>query len=104
MWLINYSEIDFPLNKSRSIFRSHLTSNYSSKNISNKSITTGKTQAIENRPTSVQSGMNSSLFGGSQKFCKVGYYKGNRVAIKQVRKSSITIDRELLVEMKQMID
>uniref|UniRef100_A0ABM0M6S0 Guanylate cyclase n=1 Tax=Saccoglossus kowalevskii TaxID=10224 RepID=A0ABM0M6S0_SACKO len=85
LWKINFYDIQFTDTGSKTHFGSKIS--HSSK-FSND--------------TAVQSTTNSHE--GAQMFTRVGRYQSNLVAIKPVRKKSVHITRELLMEFKELRD
>ena len=54
-----------------------------------------------------QGSLNSreTMYGeGKQMYMATGYYKGSRVALKKIQAENISMNRELLIELKQMKD
>ncbi|XP_077994096.1 atrial natriuretic peptide receptor 2-like [Glandiceps talaboti] len=85
LWKIDYYDISFTSTGSKSHFGSKLshTSKFSG-------------------DTAIHSTTNSN--DGNQMFTRVGRYQGNLVAIKQVRKRSVHVTRDLLMEFKELRD
>ncbi|XP_070536363.1 atrial natriuretic peptide receptor 1-like isoform X2 [Ptychodera flava] len=84
LWKVNYYDISFTESGSKAHFGSKLshTSKFSG-------------------DTAVQSTTNSH---DAQMFTRVGRYQGNLVAIKLVRKRSVHVTRDLLMEFKELRD
>ncbi|XP_033122630.1 atrial natriuretic peptide receptor 1-like [Anneissia japonica] len=95
LWLVDYDDIDFRLQKSQYNSRPRSVNN-SSSNTSAKSVGNG----ADSRTTSP----SCFIPVDSMKYCRVGYYKGNVVAVKPVKKTSVLWNRELFIEMKMMME